>query len=612
MGQARDRALRLYDVTAARTSANVLAAYSTSFGLGTRLLGRRAQQDIRAVYALVRLADEVVDTYRGDDAGAELDELEEQTHRALRTGYSTNLVVHAFARTARRVGITTAETVPFFASMRADLDGARARPRELRGLRLRVRRGGRADVRAGVPERVADAGRPGGRAVRAPGGRRPRARGRVPEDQLPARPGHRQRRARTARTSRTPARASSTRRAADRDPRGDRRRRRRGAVGAARAAAARPVRGRRDARALPAAARRPRAVHARRAPRAAGSAVDADQAARRRGGRASRRRGRAGDRTRRRRRRRDRRPDHRRAARPRGRERDPARAARPGRRAGGSAGAGRVPVRHRAVLVLHAGGLRARVRAARGADRGPRRPRAARPGVPRCSPRAGRAPGRRAGRRGQLEGVRRAGARRGRRDAPVRAGLDAGLPRRARLVPLHDVRPTGPAAHRRGRCDARARWSTCSPTRSRSGSSGTVEHPRAAPGARLPRGVPRQLAVPRPRSLLADEPPGPRRRRTFPARRDVHDHRGPRTPRRPRGRPDPHRRRGGVDRGRARHGRRGVARGVRLAAGEVVPADVVVSAADRHHTETELLDPRVQRPAGRGVGRPRARASRRW
>lgn len=118
---ARDRALRLYDTTAARTSAGVLAAYSTSFGLGTRLLGRRAQQDIRAVYALVRLADEVVDTYRGEDAGAELDELEEQTARALRTGYSTNLVVHAFARTAQRVGITARETAPFFASMRADL-----------------------------------------------------------------------------------------------------------------------------------------------------------------------------------------------------------------------------------------------------------------------------------------------------------------------------------------------------------------------------------------------------------------------------------------------------------------------------------------------------------
>lgn len=39
-----------------------------------------------------------------------------------------------------------------------------------------------------------------------------------------------------------------------------------------------------------------------------------------------------------------------------------------------------------------------------------------------------------------------------------------------------------------------------------------------------------------------------------------------------------------------RHPRRtGVARGVRLASGEVVEADVVVSAADRHHTETVLL-----------------------
>ncbi|MFC8191920.1 phytoene/squalene synthase family protein [Cellulomonas sp. NPDC057328] len=112
---------RLYDATAARASAVVLRAYSTSFGLGTRLLGPRTRRDIEAVYALVRLADEVVDTYRGPDAGAELDELEAQTARALVTGYSTNVVVHAFARTARRTGIGHAEVDPFFASMRADL-----------------------------------------------------------------------------------------------------------------------------------------------------------------------------------------------------------------------------------------------------------------------------------------------------------------------------------------------------------------------------------------------------------------------------------------------------------------------------------------------------------
>jgi phytoene/squalene synthetase len=111
----------LYDRTAARASRTVLAGYSTSFGLGTRLLGPRARRDIEAVYALVRIADEVVDTRGGADAGALLDELEAQTARALETGWSTNLVVHAFARTARRTGIGSAEIDPFFASMRADL-----------------------------------------------------------------------------------------------------------------------------------------------------------------------------------------------------------------------------------------------------------------------------------------------------------------------------------------------------------------------------------------------------------------------------------------------------------------------------------------------------------
>jgi phytoene/squalene synthetase len=120
-GRVRDASAALYDRTAARASSTVLAGYSTSFGLGTRLLGPRARRDIEAVYALVRIADEVVDTRGGADAGALLDELEAQTARALVTGWSTNLVVHAFARTARRTGIGPAEVDPFFASMRADL-----------------------------------------------------------------------------------------------------------------------------------------------------------------------------------------------------------------------------------------------------------------------------------------------------------------------------------------------------------------------------------------------------------------------------------------------------------------------------------------------------------
>jgi phytoene/squalene synthetase len=116
-----ERAIRLYDSTAARAGRAVLACYSTSFGLGSRLLAARARADIEAVYALVRIADEIVDTYRGPDAGVLLDELEAQTARSLESGWSTNLVVHTFAATARRTGIGHDELDPFFASMRTDL-----------------------------------------------------------------------------------------------------------------------------------------------------------------------------------------------------------------------------------------------------------------------------------------------------------------------------------------------------------------------------------------------------------------------------------------------------------------------------------------------------------
>ena len=47
----------LYDRTAARTSRVVLASYSTSFGLGARLLDRATRDGIDAVYGLVRIAD---------------------------------------------------------------------------------------------------------------------------------------------------------------------------------------------------------------------------------------------------------------------------------------------------------------------------------------------------------------------------------------------------------------------------------------------------------------------------------------------------------------------------------------------------------------------------
>ena len=117
----------LYDRVAEETAGIVIRRYSTSFGLASRLLGPSVRQHVENIYALVRIADEIVDG-AADAAGADigtvariLDELERYTDDAMRTGYSANLVVHAFALTARDTGFGTELTAPFFASMRADL-----------------------------------------------------------------------------------------------------------------------------------------------------------------------------------------------------------------------------------------------------------------------------------------------------------------------------------------------------------------------------------------------------------------------------------------------------------------------------------------------------------
>ncbi|MFE5410523.1 phytoene/squalene synthase family protein [Microbacterium sp. NPDC056569] len=123
--------LALYDQAAADAAATVIARYSTSFGLACRLLGPRPRPHVRNVYALVRIADEIVDGpaeeagLSPEAAGDVLDQLEQEALSAVDRGFSANLVVHAFARTARECGIGPELVRPFFASMRTDLDTRR-------------------------------------------------------------------------------------------------------------------------------------------------------------------------------------------------------------------------------------------------------------------------------------------------------------------------------------------------------------------------------------------------------------------------------------------------------------------------------------------------------
>ena len=116
----------LYDEVAEHTADLVIRRYSTSFGLASRLLAEPVRTHVRNVYALVRVADELVDAPRPDGAidvqAALLAGLREEVRTSLVTGHSANLVVHAFARTARRCGIGAELYGPFFDSMQMDLE----------------------------------------------------------------------------------------------------------------------------------------------------------------------------------------------------------------------------------------------------------------------------------------------------------------------------------------------------------------------------------------------------------------------------------------------------------------------------------------------------------
>ena len=145
--------LARFTSAARRCSWQLLAAYSSSFTLASRLFAPTTREHVAAVYALVRVADEIVDgtfappptgtatpTPGSADPGAlegavpgaaEPDSAAEvaallagyrdAVYAALDRGFSTDPIVHAFADTARRYGIGPELIDPFFHSMDMDI-----------------------------------------------------------------------------------------------------------------------------------------------------------------------------------------------------------------------------------------------------------------------------------------------------------------------------------------------------------------------------------------------------------------------------------------------------------------------------------------------------------
>jgi len=113
--------MELYTQTSYELAEQLTKRYSTSFSASSRLFTKDIRKHIYAIYGLVRVADEIVDTYRGADAVDQLNNLKTELYRALESGFSANPIVHAFIVTAHEYAIDNELIEPFFESMASDL-----------------------------------------------------------------------------------------------------------------------------------------------------------------------------------------------------------------------------------------------------------------------------------------------------------------------------------------------------------------------------------------------------------------------------------------------------------------------------------------------------------
>jgi phytoene/squalene synthetase len=114
--------IKLFDDTSIAMSRRLALNYSTSFSLGIRLLSKDSRWAVFSIYGLVRVADEIVDTFHGYNKERMLADFKSQTYQAIEEGISTNPVLHAFQLAANQYGIGKNLIEPFFNSMEEDLN----------------------------------------------------------------------------------------------------------------------------------------------------------------------------------------------------------------------------------------------------------------------------------------------------------------------------------------------------------------------------------------------------------------------------------------------------------------------------------------------------------
>lgn len=111
----------LYLQVSLDASKRLTQAYSTSFSSGIRTLDKEYHEAIYAIYGFVRLADEIVDTFYGQDQASLLARFREDTYQAIEEMISLNPILHSFQWAVNKYHMERELIDAFLYSMEMDL-----------------------------------------------------------------------------------------------------------------------------------------------------------------------------------------------------------------------------------------------------------------------------------------------------------------------------------------------------------------------------------------------------------------------------------------------------------------------------------------------------------
>ncbi len=112
---------QLFEQTSAASSKLITQAYSTSFSLGIKTLGKKYHEPIYGIYAMVRYADEIVDSFHDYDKKYLLEKFKQDTYEAIEQRISLNPVLYSFQKAVNDYQIPLHLVDAFFKSMEMDL-----------------------------------------------------------------------------------------------------------------------------------------------------------------------------------------------------------------------------------------------------------------------------------------------------------------------------------------------------------------------------------------------------------------------------------------------------------------------------------------------------------